>query len=619
MQNHIIDSKKSIAYLKILVLFFLLIVKCSIYSQNKKIDSLLNVLKITKEDTSKVNILNNIGQLYSNKGQQDSAEIYVNKALKIALSIYTNQNNEKGWLSGIASSYSKLGSIYFYKGDYKTANNYAFKALDIYTKNNDERKIAQVHYDIGIYYSLQSEFTKGIDYFFKALKTFELFEDKIGKSRCYYNIGNVYSNLKNYDEAIKYDLKALKINEELKNNEGIAVVLVNLGVAYLELKNNTNALDYFLRALKINETVGNVYLEANLMTNIGEAYTNEKQFNKAMLYYNNADSLFKKLGSEGDRAFVLQKIGKIHLENKNYSAAEKILLEGLTISNKTGSLQQISDGNNYLSFLYEKTGNPQKALDHYKKHIEYKDSIFNEANIKKVTQIEMNFEFEKKQLAAKTEQEKKELHEAEAAGKKKVIIIAAFILLIVIIVSIFFQNRMKRKKDKIIFENKQQLKEKENSILRLEKNQVEDELLKAKNALDNYMENILQKNELLENFKIEIENLRNLKSKELYEEKIEQLDSLSKIVIITEEDWDKFKILFEEVYKGFFTRLKDKFPQLTQSETRLICLTKLKLETKQMACILGVSPETVTKTRYRLRKKIDPNGEQALEEIITKI
>ena len=45
-------------------------------------------------------------------------------------------------------------------------------------------------------------------------------------------------------------------------------------------------------------------------------------------------------------------------------------------------------------------------------------------------------------------------------------------------------------------------------------------------------------------------------------------------------------------------------------------LIKLKLDTKQMASMLGVSPDTITKTKYRLRKKIELGEQQDLDLLV---
>ena len=81
-------------------------------------------------------------------------------------------------------------------------------------------------------------------------------------------------------------------------------------------------------------------------------------------------------------------------------------------------------------------------------------------------------------------------------------------------------------------------------------------------------------------------------------------------------DWENFSHLFDKVHTGFLVKLKEKFPHLTPAEVRLLSLTRLKLSTKEMASMLGVSADTIKKTRQRLRKKIDLAEDQSLEDIV---
>ena len=83
--------------------------------------------------------------------------------------------------------------------------------------------------------------------------------------------------------------------------------------------------------------------------------------------------------------------------------------------------------------------------------------------------------------------------------------------------------------------------------------------------------------------------------------------ALSHFTILTEEDWQKFKINFETVNPSFLFRLKQKMPQITQGEQRIILLAKLGLNTKEMANATGVSPETIRSVSSRMRKKFNLN------------
>ncbi len=68
--------------------------------------------------------------------------------------------------------------------------------------------------------------------------------------------------------------------------------------------------------------------------------------------------------------------------------------------------------------------------------------------------------------------------------------------------------------------------------------------------------------------------------------------------------WKLFESQFVAVNNGFFEDLRKNFPDLTQGDKRLCALIKLKLNSKEIAGLMGISVESVHKSRYRLRKKL---------------
>ena len=83
----------------------------------------------------------------------------------------------------------------------------------------------------------------------------------------------------------------------------------------------------------------------------------------------------------------------------------------------------------------------------------------------------------------------------------------------------------------------------------------------------------------------------------------EALEHLRQNTILTEEDWARFKALFEKAYPNFFARINQKFPNLTSGELRFIAFVKLALHgptalQASMLCIMNITP-LVDGYRYR--------------------
>lgn len=107
-----------------------------------------------------------------------------------------------------------------------------------------------------------------------------------------------------------------------------------------------------------------------------------------------------------------------------------------------------------------------------------------------------------------------------------------------------------------------------------------------------------------------------LENKELDVEKLAIVEQLKVKTILTNEDWDNFQNLFRQVYPSFLFKLKEEFIGITEAELRMAVLMKIQLNTKQIASLLGISPDSVHKTRQRLRQRMEVSDTTELENAI---
>jgi tetratricopeptide (TPR) repeat protein len=188
----------------------------------------------------------------------------------------------------------------------------------------------------------------------------------------------------------------------------------------------------------------------------------------------------------------------------------------------------------------------------------------------------------------------------------KYILIGALVLLVII--TILLINRQKLKYS---FSQKQ---------LEAEKQHIESELDIATQQLNTLVGSISDKNELIERFTKELDQLREHLSDERLNKADEALTHLQKATIITDEEWAQFAQTFDKVHKGFLKRLNDKVRGLSPIETKFMMLSKMKLSTNEVAAALGISQESVRLNRKRLYTKLNlTEGEQSLQTLIDSI
>ena len=163
----------------------------------------------------------------------------------------------------------------------------------------------------------------------------------------------------------------------------------------------------------------------------------------------------------------------------------------------------------------------------------------------------------------------------------------------------------------VLYFNRQRLRTQLRQQKMLEaKNKAEAEAASAREQLDIFTQHLLAKNTMVETLQAQ------LMQKEFDDAQAQTISELSQHTILTDADWERFKILFEKVYPGFFHRVKTAAPDITFAELRLAALSKLRIYPKEAATLLGISHASVIKTRQRLRNRLELNQVADLEEFI---
>ena len=276
------------------------------------------------------------------------------------------------------------------------------------------------------------------------MKIAEQIGDKYKIAASLSNIGIVYDEQADYAKALDYYFKALKMKEELGAKDLIASTLCNIGVIYFKQADYPKALDYYFRSLKIDEELGAKYSIPMVLGNIGSVYGEQADYPKALEYYFRTLRMVQELENKNDEAIALGNIGSLYIKQNKLSEADKYLHSALKLATEIKALDLIKDHNNYLSELYAKKGDWKKAYEYHIQYLAARDSINNEEKVKKQTQLEMNYEFDKKEAVTKVENEK-QLAVADVEIKKQKLLKNFFIgaLALLLILSYFVYNNFR--------------------------------------------------------------------------------------------------------------------------------------------------------------------------------
>jgi tetratricopeptide (TPR) repeat protein len=600
-------------------------------------------------DTEKANLLYGIVLEYWTNAS-DTGIYYAQQVLSVS--------EQAGYEKGVSNAYNGLGLIYMQMKKYSLALEYYQKALKIRTAIGYKKGMAGTYNNLGLLYGNQNKYNEAIQWELKAIEINKEIGDRESMSAAYGKMARIYASLGKYTEALKSLLNSLKIGEETGNKSIIGGAYLEIGNIYYELGNYPEALKNYEGSLRIENKIGEKYRVAyayggvgricyklgndtgairNLLVCLkmqqeeknGERGVAFSNYNLALIYIDMGNypvalnycllalREYREIGFNSSQAMTLIEIGTIYEKMGKLQSALDSTAKGLSFAKQINAMGQMKDAYYRLADINTQLRNYKEANEDYKEYNRYLDSVSSNLVQQKISMLQINYAFEKKEDSIRLEQTRKDIIKITENRRKSLItgsavVIALLTLLIAILV--IKGQQIKHEKDRIIFE-------KETALLQLEKQRMEDELANAKRALDNYIKDVVKKNELLERLWDDFENMKSRKAKEIEidENRIERLGHLNKTTILTEDDWNKFKELFEQVHKGFFTRLKEKLPDLTQAETRLLCLTKLNLDTKQMGGMLGVSFNTIKQSRYRLRKKLSLSEDDTLDKVVETI
>jgi tetratricopeptide (TPR) repeat protein len=428
---------------KILLYLFLLL-STVVLAQDKVMDSLKSELKKSKNDIDKTMVLNAIADQYKYSDPNKMAA-YGNQALQLAKKI--NYIVEEG------NAYLNIGTSNIILGDYKEALNNFSLAKAIFEENNTSstkkevaQGLAKAYGSMGIVFSEQSNYAKAIEYYLKSVKIYEELKDESKCSKIYNNIGVVYKSQNSDFKALEYFIKAQKIQDKLQD-VNVGITLTNIANIYLKQKSLDKASEYYTLAKKALEKNPNPRALGEWYNNMGLYFKEKNQATEAVSSWKNAIATFTSIDDKFGLGDTYIFLSQFYLEKNQLDEALLNTNKALFLATEINVLEQIAVSEKLLSDIYVKKGNSNLAFEHFQKYSVANDSLTNEENIRKSVEASMNYEFEKKELLQKEENDKRELVlKEEAKSSKLKLIFGALIALLVFGIGFLIYNRAQLKK-----------------------------------------------------------------------------------------------------------------------------------------------------------------------------
>lgn len=455
------------------------------------------------------------------------------------------------------------------------------KALQGASELGDEYLIQACCYNMGMHFLQSNNYEAGLFYWIKAIELAE----KLGGTRRRINGAKAMASsylhtTHNYEAGINYCNDILQYPLYELDPVDLMGVYNNLGLCYKAIGKYDSALYNFSKAAEIAEEINLGVWVGIAKGNMGDVLYLEHQPEKAVeLWQEDVDSCLKY--GEWDNAGLSMAFISEYLFNKGERQ------QGIALMQRA---QQLTGGRprdllviqRINASFFRQLGQYDSAFIFLDKYHRLNDSLNTVITRSNYRQLKLQLDFDNNANQYKLIRKEKEVETTRRnflLAALAIALLAAWLLL-----------------------NRQRLKYK---LAIQQKRIAENEAVSARDQLQLFTQTLLEKNQQIEQL-----------SRQLHHMQQQSEDELIHQTILTDEDWSRFRQLFEKAHPGFFELLKKAAPDITTAEIRLAALLKLNLDSKQMASMQGISLSSLRGNKTRLKHRLNIVMENGLEDFI---
>lgn len=433
-------------------------------------------------------------------------------------------------------------------------------------------------------------------------------------------LADIYLRQGKFEECIAFSREAEQIGDSASGAWLFAAE--NLMNAYTALGQNDEALRYCRMGTEARVPKGRNNLIGRFFRTKADIYGSMNQPDSALRAYRQADSCFATLGSEAlrlklslHRAHYLSQLPDsleaaieilselVPLIPEQYAAyshcfyAQALARAGRWAEalpwfqsgiRKAGGVDMLlcAEAAGGLVQCYIKLGKKDKLLEVLPRYHALQDSVSDREKVRQLASANIRFETQKK------EEENRALTaevKLQSASLRTYTAIGICLLLLAVGIGVWFVMRHRNLSLRLSLKEQQQL--------------MADERLHQQEAKLHQL--ITSRQELNERNRELIRQLSEIQAAHANTCELDRvMESLQSRLLTREEEYH-FRASFSALYPSALTRLREVCPNVTRSEELYCMFVFLNLTNEEQARTLGISAASVSKTRYRLKLKLE--------------
>ncbi|GAA0729988.1 hypothetical protein GCM10009430_40770 [Aquimarina litoralis] len=462
------------------------------------------------------------------------------------------------------------------------------------------RKAESLNY-LGILDNKQGYTENALSNYLEALDITQEVKDSVGIGLTYHNMGMFYRRQKEFSKAKQYLKKAIVVKEKLKDVEDLALSLHMLALTNYNNEQMDSAR-YHIAVLK--EMPCSNVRKSKANGTLAAIYFKEKKYDQSIYIFKENIEISKDVNDQNELSISYLNVAVLYNALQQYDSAVPYLDSAIAVAKKLKHKELLLKQYYSRSNLNETRKEYEQALQDYKIYKMYNDSINDTEKVKRITELELNYKFDKEKQASELR--------LENETSKKQLYLLLFVIATIMGGIIFWLTR-KNAKQRIALSNEELATE------QLEKVKAELALVTKEKELKNaVIENSLRQ-EVLSKTLGDIKEIIKLENEK---ERKTALQSLSASLLsekATKTNITDLKSYMDTVSMDFKVILDNKFPDLKEKEKELLCLMTLGLNATEISKLQNNTVSAIKSARSRIRKKIGVDSKQDIIEFIKNI
>lgn len=417
----------------------------------------------------------------------------------------------------------------------------------------------------------------------------------------FYGISNAAHATQDYKLAIQYGRMAIELwqaDTSLKGRTGFILAVDMVGDSYRRMGRYDSSL-YYYRILE--ERVQAPFRADSDAQEVYRVMASGVAGELKGLLYNDVSAIpllneYKRVSDQFNfplnASLASIGLGNVYMKRKEYAAAKDAFKDAVGYNGLHGRIDIKLDASKGYAAVLDSLHQVDSAYYYEGLSTMYRDSLQQRLIQRLYSKASAQLAFES------TEQQLKNSQTSLASIRKmRNAILLSELLFVVILLLLYNRYRLKQK---IKIEAEQKKHE-----------QVRQEIEAAQRSIDQFVTSIREKNDII----FSLEN--RLRQHSANDEG--NTENLLKHSLVSEDGWVAFREAFKKAYPLFLIHFEQQVEDPTPGEERLSTLIYLKLDNYQIANTLGISKDSVARSKRRFAKRLNLTTDQSLEDFIMRL